>query len=83
MFARRSLVLVNQARPTVHRVMFSSYDWKDKERGEEKNYFSKKDAELLRKLASKLDGDHTQDPETVEAICHDLDRIFEHHNLDK
>ena len=59
---------------------------KDKERAEEKAYFSKQDAEALKKLVSKLEQrDKLKSPKHQEhdAVCDDLDAIFKSHGLHK
>ena len=58
----------------------------EKERGDEKAYFSKKDAKLLKALVDKMEKrgelDH-QKKEEHDAVCDDLDGIFESHGLNK
>ena len=58
----------------------------DKERGDEKAYFSKKDAKLLAALAEKMAARgelNSQKKEEHDAACDDLDSIFADHGLDK
>ena len=56
-----------------------------KERAEEKAYFSKKDAKLMKALLEKMEarGEMPAAAEEHEAICEDLDHIFEAHSLNK
>ncbi len=58
----------------------------EKERGEEKAYFSKADAKLLKKLAEKMAARDEVESTPVQehsAQCDDLEQIFERHQMDK
>ena len=56
-----------------------------KQRAEEKAYFSKKDAKLMKALLEKMEsrGEMPAAAEEHEAICEDLDHIFQEHKMDK
>ena len=59
---------------------------KEKERGEEKAYFSKSDAKLLKALAEKMAARDEHESDAVQehsATCDDLEQIFARHNMDK
>ena len=56
------------------------------EESAEKAFFSKNDAELLKKLVLKMDKRQAlSDPkkEHFDAMCDDLDEVFKNHGLDK
>ncbi len=60
--------------------------WEDKTRGEEKSYFSKKDAKLLKALVEKMEARDEQASEAAQehnAMQDDLSAIFENHGLAK
>ena len=60
--------------------------WKEKERAEEKSYFSKQDAKLLKALVEKMDKNNEKGTEAAQehaAVSDDLSAIFERHELDK
>ena len=57
---------------------------RDKQRGEEKSYFSKKDAKLMKALLEKMEQEGQNASE--EAACaaqEDLEELFTAHKLDK
>ena len=56
-----------------------------KEKAEEKAYFSKKDAKLMKALLEKMEarGEMPAAAEEHDAICEDLDAIFDSHQLNK
>ena len=64
---------------------FSS-KWQEKERGEEKSYFSKQDAKMLKKLVEKMEKRDCQASEKAQehdAMTDDLTQIFSANGLDK
>ena len=56
-----------------------------KEKAEEKAYFSKKDAKLMKALLEKMEakGEMPAASEHHAVICEDLDHIFSEHKLNK
>jgi hypothetical protein len=61
-------------------------DLSEKKSVEEKSYFSKNDAKLLKNLVLKMEKREKLDnskKELHDAICDDLDDIFNEHGLDK
>ncbi len=59
---------------------------KDKQLGEEKSYFSKKDAKLLKALVEKMEQRDSSSSEAAQEHCamqDDLSSIFENHGLSK
>ena len=61
-------------------------NWEDKRTGEEKSYFSKKDAKLLKALVEKMEQRDANESEVVQEHCamqDDLTAIFENHSLAK
>lgn len=87
MFALRRITLAARPSPLLCRPAAPFSDMlKDKERGEEKAYFSKKDAKLLKALVEKMEKRDALKQEKAQqhsAVCDDLDHIFENHGLDK
>ena len=70
---------------SVTRVQFSD-KFADKERAEEKAFFSKQDAAALKKLVEKLeqrDKLASNKAKQHDAVCDDLDAIFQAHGLKK
>ena len=58
----------------------------DIERGNEKSYFSKQDAKMLKKLVEKMESRDEQANEAVQehcAVSDDLEQIFVAHNMQK
>jgi len=61
-------------------------NWEDKQRGEEKSYFSKQDAKLLKALVEKMEARDDQPSEASQENCamqDDLTAVFESHGLKK
>ena len=61
-------------------------DMRDRQRGEEKSYFSKQDAKMLKKLVEKMEKRDCQESERAQehdAIQDDLTQIFSANGLDK
>ena len=59
---------------------------RDKQKGEEKSYFSKQDAKMLKKLVEKMEKRDCQESEAAQAhdaMTDDLTQIFEANGLDK
>ena len=90
MFDKRSLMTMQRAtalrQPMMVQQSTRFVTFKEKERADEKAYFSKKDADLLKKLAAKLEAREeleTDNMERHDAMCDDLCQIFEEHKLDK
>lgn len=89
MFALRRAFTVQSRMLLTTQVRTLAYDPKkfsEKERGDEKAYFSKQDAKLLARLVEKMEkrGElQNQKKEQHDAVCDDLDAIFENHGLDK
>ena len=90
MFARRSLITMQRAsalsQPKMVPQASRFVTFKEKERADEKAFFSKKDADLLKALAEKLakrEALETDKMEQHDAMCDDLCQIFEEHQLDK
>lgn len=86
-FTRRSLMLAQPRllAPAVSMRAFST-KWQEKERGEEKSYFSKQDAKLLKKLVEKMEARDELESETVQehcAVTDDLEQIFSNNGLSK
>ena len=86
--SRARTILFRTPVTAIQRVQFSNPTdkLKQKEVGEEKAYFSKQDAEVLKNLVKKLeDRDKLKTPKAKEhhSICEDLDAIFKSHGLDK
>ena len=85
MFAASQRVAMRVPIAAFPRVQFSD-KLKEKEIGEEKVYFSKQDANLLKNLMSKLEArEKLQTPKHKEhdAACDDLDAIFKSHGFCK
>ena len=58
----------------------------EKEKAEEKAYFSKKDAKLLKALVEKMEANNEQESVSSQEHCamtDDLEAIFQTHNMDK
>jgi hypothetical protein len=82
MFAMQRPVFMAQA-PVMN---FSGAGKKYEEASVEKAFFSKNDAELLKKLVEKMDKRQVlNDPkkEQFDAMCDDLDELFKTHGMDK
>ena len=65
---------------------YTGNKFQEKERGDEKAYFSKQDAKVLKALVEKMEKRGELDnhkKEEHDAVCDDLDAIFANHNLDK
>ena len=63
-----------------------SNQWKDKEIGEEKAYFSKQDAALLKNLVKKMEAREAMPSaasQEHDTHCDDLKAIFARHGLNK
>ena len=59
---------------------------RDKQKGEEKSYFSKQDAKLLKALVEKMAANNEQESLSSQEHCamtDDLKAIFDSHNMDK
>ena len=70
----------------VRTMSYTGNKFGEKEKGEEKAYFSKQDAKLLKNLVEKMErrGElDNQKKEQHDAVCDDLDSIFASHGLDK
>ena len=89
MFALRRALTSQSRMMLVTPVRTMSYTGKkfdDKQKGDEKAYFSKQDAKLLKNLVEKMEkrGELESDKkEQHDAVCDDLDAIFSSHGLDK
>ena len=60
--------------------------WENKQKGEEKSYFSKQDAKLLKSLVEKMESRDEQESLSSQEHCamqDDLKAIFDSHNMDK
>lgn len=89
MFAlRRSFTLAQpRAATALVSTNFASFSnsIKDKQKGEEKSYFSKQDAKLLKALVEKMEKREEDNSAEAEHDCmvDDLTDIFGRHGLDK
>jgi len=88
MFSRRAIAVSTRAL-TMRQAPIAARSFTtiaEKERAEEKAYFSKQDAKLLKKLVEKMEKREELNNETKEkhdAICDDLNSLFENHGLDR
>ena len=85
---RRSFVLAQPrlAQPVICSRAFSQNWVDDSKKAQEKSYFSKQDAKLLKKLVEKMEARDEMPTEATQehsATCDDLTQIFERNGLQK
>ena len=73
-------------RTPMRAMSYSGNKFGEKEKAEEKAYFSKQDAKLLKNLVEKMEARgelNNEKKEMHDAVCDDLDAIFAAHGLSK